>query len=138
MNKNIRLTLTGHQQDESGETLVTETRTQAEAYEKEGVLYLFFEECSQDTRSVTKNRIKLKKHLMELTKRGEINTRMVFEPGREYLTDYATPYGSLKLEIATQAMDIHIEENRLHIRIDYILSAQGAVLSRCQLTLLAE
>lgn len=138
MKKNIRLTLTGCQQDESGEELVTETHVPAQAYEKNGTLYLFYEESSEDTRSVTRNRIKLKGNLLELTKQGEINTRMVFEPGCEYLTDYATPFGSLKILISTRALDIRTERNSLQIRIDYLLSSQGTLVSRCRLTLLAE
>ena len=138
MEKNIRLTLTGIQRDESGEEYVTTTHAPGQFYEKDGVLYLLYEETSRETHSVTKNKIKLKPKLMELTRRGEINTRMVFEPGKEYLTDYTTPFGSLKMELSTQNLDIQTERDRLQVRIDYILSSQGIPVSRCRLTILAE
>lgn len=127
----IQLTLTGRQHGEDGEELVIENNAAAEYYEKNGSRYILYEETQEDTGARTKNTIKLRGNILELTKRGSFTTRMVFEPGKEYCTNYATPYGCLKMEIATRAVDAAFHDGKMKIKIDYILSSGGCFLSHC-------
>lgn len=135
MGTTVQLTLIGRQRDNTGEETVTKTAAAAEYYDKNGTLYLLYEEfpeCSEigaemqknnrdaaeiqmdsstpakipkSNGAVVHNRIKYKDNLLEVTRNGAINTRMVFESGKEHMTDYATPYGCLRLGILTHSIE---------------------------------
>jgi len=133
MPKTVQLTLTGHQRDSTSGETVTETTVTAEYYEKNDSLYLFYEEPLEGTETVVKNRIKQKGSSLELTKTGAISTRMVLETGREYLTDYLTPYGCLKLELLTHKLERTLQDGKIMIRAEYTLSSGGCPVSDCEL-----
>lgn len=131
----IWLTLIGRQYGEDGEELVTKTHVMADYYERNGSRYILYEERQEDTGAVIRNALKMKGDgaLLEMTRRGVFSTRMVFEAGREYCADYATPYGCLKMEIATRAVDVTFQDGKMEIKADYTLSSEGRFLSRCLL-----
>ncbi len=146
MGTTVILTLTGHQRDSEGEETITRTSAAAEYYEKNGALYLLYDEnpesgeitakIQQDngtasgsirggnaaakirkgsesmaemqpgSNTVIHTRIKYRDHLLEVTRHGAVNTRMVFECGREHMTDYATPFGCLRLGILTHSLEV--------------------------------
>lgn len=139
MAANAYLTLTGRQKDEAGEIAVTEHGGDAEYYEKNGCCYIFYEEAPDGMNipdgmdTIVKNTIKLKNSVLELSRRGGIHTRMVFEPGKEYITDYLTPYGCLKIGISTHSLDVSRSEGKLTIRITYSLTSEGIPVSDCSM-----
>lgn len=135
MGKKVHLTVTGRQTDETGNTTVTTRSVQGEAYEKNGSLYLLYEDSAEENGPPVKNVVKLKGSSLELTKKGGISTRMVFQPDREYLTDYATPLGCLKIGILTRSLEISAREVPLKIKITYTLTWEGKPFSDCVLTI---
>lgn len=137
MNKKIQLTLTGRQRDMSGEETVTETVVPAEYFQKGNSHYILYEENMEGTSAVTKNTVKLKGSVLELTRRGVVNTRMILEPGRIHRMDYATLYGDLQFNIDTSSLETHFGENLLEIRTEYTLSAADAPVSHCVITMTA-
>ena len=134
MNNQVQLTLIGRQRDPSGNETVTELYADAEFYEQNGSIYILYEEKSEDG-SLTKNVIKHKKNLLQLTKKGAVNTCMVFEPGREYMTDYVTPYGLLRLGVLTDSLKSQHQEDYLEITADYTLTEHEHVISYCNIFL---
>ena len=132
MNHLVQLTLVGRQRDPSGNETVTELSANAEFYERNGSLYILYEEKSEDG-SLTKNVIKHKNNLLELTKKGAVNTCMVFEPGREYITDYLTPFGLLRLGILTNSLKSQRQKDYLEITADYTLTEQERIISYCNI-----
>lgn len=137
MTGNVQVVITGRQLDEAGEETITESRTAAECYEKNGGFYLLYEERPEGAGVPVRNIIKWKGSALELTKRGALNTRMVFEPGKEHRTDYITPYGSVKMELFTRAAEASFRDEEITIRVEYTLSSEGRLLSDCVLTILA-
>lgn len=135
MKNTIQLTLTGRQRDESGEETVTETRHSAEYYERNGSIYILYEEIPEDAGAAIQNCIKLKGSVLEITKKGAVSARMVFEAGREYPTDYATPYGCIKIGIRTESLKCLHSEEGLSIRAEYSLTSQGQPFSYCSITI---
>ena len=106
MAEKAMLTLEGRQRDESGEETVTRLRTQADYSIRNGCHYILYEEKLPDSEAVVKNLIKLKGSVLEMTKRGPVSSRMVFEAGQSHRTDYVTPYGILPLEVCTQELEV--------------------------------
>lgn len=133
MAQKAMLTLTGRQRDQNGEESVAESRAEAQYYEKDGSSYIFYEELPEDSRDAVKNRIKFKDGLLEMTKRGPVRSRMVFQAGRTHRADYVTLYGTLPLEVATHKAEIRRLEGRTEIRLEYTLLSGGQFLSRCAL-----
>lgn len=126
--------LTGRQRDETGQENVTKLSAEAEYYERNGSRYILYEENEADTGS-TQNIIKLKEGLLELTKKGSVSTRMIFEEGQKHVTDYNTPFGALQLGITT--MDICTKQSKgcLEIRVDYELTDREHILSHCNISI---
>lgn len=123
MTRKGQLTVIGTQQDDSGGDQTTQTAA-AEYYTGNGSLYILYEESAGEGEGITKNMIKLKGRTMELTKKGAVNTHMVFEPGQEHTTLYSTPFGSLPLGIRTETVESVLSEKELRIRAVYSLTCQ--------------
>lgn len=132
MEKQVLLTLTGCQRGQTGDETVTELSTEAECHERNGSLYILYEEKAEDG-SLTKNIIKHKPRLLELTKKGTVNTYMVFEPGREHMTDYSTPFGLLRLGVLTKSVEARREGDYMEITADYTLTEHKKVISECKI-----
>lgn len=132
--ENVQLILTGRQRDETGEESIAEVCSEAAYYEKKSGFYVLYEEIPEGSGTPVKSRIKFKNSVLELTKRGDICTHMVFEAGTEWRTDYATPYGRLQMEIFTSLVDVSFQDNEISIRVEYALSCGGRPISDCVLT----
>ena len=138
MAETVKLSLVGTQRDETGEETVTQTSVHAEYYEKNGSLYLLYEEMQEDLGAAVKNTLKLKDSVLELTRRGGLGTHMIFEAGREHPADYATPYGRLKLEVRTHALEVFFRKKLPQIQVKYSLISDGVPLSECTLVITVE
>lgn len=130
MTRRGKITVTGSQRDEADGELTTVVTAQAEYYTRDRAHYILYDEILKDTDSVVKNCIKLKDGLLELTRKGAISTRMVFQPGQEHMTLYSTPCGALPLGILTETLESDFRENMLQIRAAYTLTSQGMSLSK--------
>ncbi|MDE6064203.1 MAG: DUF1934 domain-containing protein, partial [Lachnospiraceae bacterium] len=95
MTKDVLLAIKGIQFDASEAESNVQTITAAEYYEKNSSRYVIFEETEEGTDEKTKNIIKFKDNMMELTKRGFVNVHMLFEENKKNLTNYATPFGDV-------------------------------------------
>ena len=58
---------------------------------------------------------------------------MVFERGKENLTYYDTPFGSLLLGINTSKIDLEEKEDSMALYIDYRLSINSDHVSDCSI-----
>ena len=134
MDRNVELTLTGCQRDPEGGETVTELSAAAEYFERNDALYILYEESTEDG-GMFKSRIKLKDLLVEVTRKGAVNNRMIFETGREHMTEYTTPFGSLQMGILTHSVETDQSDDDLTIKADYSLTAGGAEISRCNISI---
>lgn len=138
MTKEVKITVKGTQWDDAGGSGSTETTVFGEYYFRNGSHYIFYEERAEDFGGNIKNSIKLKGDLLELNRKGAVNSRMVFETGKSHVTDYATPYGMLRLETVTSRILCVEEEHSMQIKVEYELWADGVRVSQCRLTIRIE
>lgn len=129
MADSFHITLTGIQQDETGERDISSTSSPAEYYEKNGTHYIFFEEKDPETGATVKSTIKFKNQILELTKKGNVTTRMVFEAGQEFITNYITPIGCLQMGILTQSVDCYFKKGLPQLKAVYTLTNEGQTIS---------
>lgn len=138
MTKDVSITVKGVQRDDTGEAGITETTAFGEYYFRNGSHYIIYEETAEDSGERIKNSLKLKGGLLELNRRGAVNSRMVFETGKSHVLDYATPFGLLRMETVTARILCTEEEDRLQIRAEYELWADGRRVSSCRLNIQVE
>ncbi len=138
MTRDVRITIRGIQRDAAGGEDRTEISIPGEYFFRNGSHYLFYEETAEDTGERTRNSLKLKGNVLELNRKGAVNSRMIFEAGKRHVMDYATPFGLLRMETAASGILCGEEEGRLQIRAEYELWADGARVSSCRLTIEAE
>ncbi len=131
----------GRSVQEASEPVVTVQEVKATCYYKAGAYYIFYEEQPEGQEQPLKVRIKRRERLMEIHRQGEMGSRMVFEPGKSYRTDYATPFGSLPLDIETHSVELltaeSLEERESwqDVKIRYRLSNQGEALGEYELSI---
>lgn len=133
MNRKGQLTIIGIQRDEDDAENRIESAVPAEYGFRSGSHYILYEESSDSPGETTQNIIKLKDSTLELTRKGAVSARMIFEPGREHTMLYATAFGSLPLGIATDTLKSAFSEEDFQIRAEYSLTSQGRSVSRCSI-----
>lgn len=135
MNRNVKLSISGLHQDAEAENANVETFVSAEYFKKNDSHYLLYEEKQEGFEELSKNRIKFKENMLELTRQGLLQTHMVFEEKKKHMTRYATPYGEILLGIETKQICVREQEHRIEVTVEYSLEADGEYLSDCKIQL---
>lgn len=137
MTKDVLVRVKGTQYMD-GESDSIEVITAGTCYEKNGKWYVMYEETAEGTSEVTKNTVKLMPDKVEVTKKGLLSAQMVYERGKQYMTNYVTPMGVFVMGITTHALKLEETENRLRAEIEYELEMNGQMVSRNVLELQAD
>lgn len=69
----------------------------------------------------SKSELRISNQRLSLIRNGEIATQMVFEEGKRNQVVYSTPYGKIKMAVATNRIVMQENENNLQIVMEYIL-----------------
>lgn len=125
--QNVIVRSAGRHRQPGGDWEEIEITTTGTLYEKESSLYLLYEEVLGDDGtegSICKNRLKIRQDPLEVTivKSGAVASCLTFsEHGRD-VSDYATPYGNLNLDIETKFIHFEqIEEMPVKLEIHYTM-----------------
>lgn len=133
MTREVMLTISGLQWGEDMEQDNIETVLPAEYFKKNDSHYLLYEETMEGFTKSSKNRIKFKENLMELTRQGLVNTHMVFEENKTHMTDYVTPYGNFLLGINTERISVREENDRIEVTVAYKIEIGDEPISTNQI-----
>lgn len=136
MTKDIFLALKGLQ-IETGEDQPQELETisPGQYYKRGDSHYVLYDEVTEGFSAPTKNMIKFRDSLVEVTKKGLINVHLIFEKNKKNMTSYATPYGNIMIGIDTRDVQIREEEQRITVNVWYALEANYQHLSDCRIDL---
>lgn len=104
-----------------------------EYYFRSGSHYILYEELMEGEATPIKNVIKLRDKEFTLTKKGIINTQMVFTEGKKNMTSYVTPFGNIMIALDTEKIVVEETEQELKIHIDYGLEANYQYIADCQI-----
>jgi uncharacterized beta-barrel protein YwiB (DUF1934 family) len=127
--KKIMMKITGKQTSE-GQDDQMEFVTEGELYERNGSLYIMYEESEVSGMPGCKTKLKIKGDNVTMKRLGIAGTEMEFAPGRVYTGPYDTPYGSFEMEVATKEVINELTaEGTGSVRIDYKMSLKGLVES---------
>ena len=109
-----------------------------EYYFRNGSHYLRYEEMLDEQGDPTVNYIKISSRGMEVRKKGQVNTHMVFEQGKKNMTYYSTPYGTIEMGIAATNLFLEEKDGGLNMKVDYALDMNQEHVADCCLAIQAQ
>ena len=127
MTKEVLINISGLQMENPIEMVTT-----GAYYLKNGKHYILYDELSEDN-EITKNVLKIGPNSVERTRKGPQGSHMIFEEGKENLSYYDTPFGSLLLGVNTSNIDWMEEEEQMRLQVDYDLSVNSDHVSKCKI-----
>ncbi len=135
MSKPIQIELIGSQLLKGdNEPQVTPVKADGTYYSRDGYEFVIYYE--NDEGRETRNLIKFKEGFAELIKKGEYTTHLLFEPGKDYTSNYRTPYGMLTVNVSTKTLEIsHTSGSAICIHITYDMALNGENTAKCELTI---
>lgn len=86
-----------------------------------GKEYVKYEEVYEEFEKKARCLIKIENDKIEVSKKGAINSNLIFNKNEKTDTLYDTPYGSLSLGVVTKEMDIKRTDDTINIEIEYSL-----------------
>ena len=131
MTKDVLINISGLQMDVEPDNPI-EMVTIGAYYLRNGKHYILYDELSEDN-EVTKNVLKIGPNSVELTRKGAQGSHMVFEEGKENLSYYDTPFGSLLMGVNTSSIDWMEKEEEMRLQVDYDLSVNSDHVSKCKI-----
>lgn len=136
MAKDVLVSVKGTQYMDS-ESDSIEVITSGTWYEKNGRQYLMYEETYEEMQVTTKNTVKITPNLIEVTKKGAIASKMIYELGKKHMSNYMTPMGLIVLGITTKEIFVEADEEKLQAEIRYAMEMNGQFVSENILTMTA-
>lgn len=135
MTKDVLISLSGLQFDIDDEE-VLEVISKGQYYIKNNKHYVIYKEFDEDNQGATStNTIKLSPKQIDITKRGSNNVHMIFEEGKETVSYYETPFGSLLIGLSTSKITLDTSDDLIKARIHYDLSVNYTHVSECDITI---
>ena len=140
MTKEVLLTISGLHydtypgEDAQNEDEPIEVITPATYYQKNGKHYVVYDEVVEGMPGTIRNMIRISEDgLLEISKSGLSNTRMVFEKDRIHMTPYETPYGELMVGVYTTMMKVDVEEQNINVNVRYTLDINSEKVANCNI-----
>ena len=138
MTKEVELMIKGVQKYADHVDDDLQTRAKGEYYFRNGGHYILYEEHNEGFTETTKSMLKLKDGCLEMTRKGLVNTSMVFEQGKETASTYKTPFGEMLLGIRTKELNVIETEDKIQIKVAYVLEAEGRHMAECEIEILVQ
>lgn len=85
----------------------------------DGALSLRYEESALTGLEGTETAFLIQPDQVTLTRTGACNSQMIFRLGRQHLSAYDTPYGSISIQVRTHRLDQAMDETGGTLRVDY-------------------
>ena len=130
----LRMEATQYYPGEAPQSSITEVP--AEYYLRNGSHYVMFEEAQEGFKEATKGMLKIKRGSVELSKKGLIQSHMLFEKELRYATEYRTPFGGFMMDVCTRHLNITECEDKISMEIKYSLETEGQPVADCYIKII--
>lgn len=141
MTKKVLLTISGlhvmeaMEEDAEGNEPI-EVITPASYYLKNGKHYILYDEVTEGSAGITKNKIKITgNESLEIIKSGASSSHMIFEKNRMNATHYETPYGEIQVGVFTKSMRVEESEDFIGVEVEYGLDVNSEPVADCHISL---
>ncbi len=95
--------------------------SECEFYKSDGVYFCEYEESEITGLGGTKTTIEIANDYVSLTRRGTVNSQMLFVPGRKTSSLYSMPFGELTIDIHTKELFSDIDDTGGRLKVEYII-----------------
>lgn len=128
MDNNVVIKICGLSKiEDTGENV--ETLAVGKYYMKNNKHYVLYDEVDEESGIKIKNTIKFNENSAEVSRKGDINGKMIFVNGENNQSLYSTPYGDLLMEVLTKEIKLKHQEDNIQLKIDYELYANNSKVS---------
>jgi uncharacterized beta-barrel protein YwiB (DUF1934 family) len=138
MKKDVLITIQGLQFEEQKESETIETISRGKYYKRNGNHYVLFEEAFDEGGETVQNILKFNENEMQLTKKGPLNTSMIFEKNRKNIANYNTPFGAMQIGIDARELWIKEESEKISLDVDYAMDINYEYLADCKISVVIE
>jgi len=135
MTKDVLVSVKGRQTTDEGIQEPLELITTGTYFEKDGAVYVFYEEIMEGVDKPLKNRLVINGRSVQLNKTGPVSVKMNFDEKIAYETVYQTPYANFNMMIRTDRITTIIEESSILVDIEYSLDLDMEKMADCQITI---
>lgn len=130
MQKDVLIFFKTIQEMEDGPGDDFEIITAGQYFEKNGKIYVLYDDADETTKKITRNTIKItSEKMVEVKRSGNAQVHMIFREGEKTYSTYQTLVGEMMVGFETTNIDILEEEDLLHVRLQYALEVNGAITS---------
>jgi len=135
MTRDVLIRLSGMQQMDHVSPDQIEVITTGDYFLKNGKHYVIYEEVMEGIEGTVHNLVKISPGLLDIRRKGMIETHMVFENDKMNVTRYETPMGEMVIGIHTEKIDLEEDEEHLHVKVDYSLDINYEHVSDCRIVM---
>lgn len=134
--KDVTIKIVGKHVHDNIDEEQMELITEAKLYERNGVLYLTYDESEFTGMEGVTTRLRLTEESLKLSRSGKqgIESEMRFEKGKRFEDRYQTPMGPMDVEILTNEFENSMtREGTGKVFVDYSISLKGLTEGRSKL-----
>lgn len=137
--KDITLKITGKQYFKDMEEEQMEFVTEGKLYQRNGAVYVVYEESEISGMDGCKTTLRLKDDTVRMKRTGMsgYGSELYFEKGKRFTGVYSTPFGDMSIEVLTSAVSSYInaEEGTGRVDVSYDVSMEGVAEGKNQITI---
>ena len=126
----VLLSIRGEQYYDGVDPDATELMTEGTLELTEAGLRLNYQESQLTGMEGTSTTFEVRGPQVILTRTGKVNSKMVFEEGRQHTSLYETPYGELSVDIQTSALRHNLSERGGLLEIQYSIAVEHTVTGK--------
>ena len=126
----VLLSIRGEQYFDDIDPDATELMTEGTMVLTEDGMVLSYEETELTGMEGTTTTFEVKGPQVILTRTGTVNSKMVFEEGRQHTSLYETPFGELTVDIQTSTLKHNLTQRGGVMEIKYSIAVEHTVTGR--------
>ena len=128
MDENVVIKISGLQiVENTGDNV--EVIAKGKHYLKKDKHYLLYEEYENDENTKTSNMIKFNNDIVEITRKGQVDGKLIFQENQKKQSLYSTPMGDLLIEVLTKETEVSDDDDDVNLKIKYQIHVDGNKVS---------
>lgn len=128
MDENVVIKISGLQiVENTGDNV--EVIAKGKHYLRKDKHYLLYEEYENDENTKTSNMIKFNNEIVEITRKGQVDGKLIFKENQKNQSLYSTPMGDLLIEVFTKEIDVSDHKDDVNLKIKYQIHVDGNKIS---------
>lgn len=130
MTKEVLVRISGsHQMDDDKN--VVELIVPGEYYFRNGKHFVIYNEVMEKNMEPVHNLAKITEDSLEITKNGQVSSRMQFEYHKKIESNYMTPVGKMLVGVDTRAIRVTESQDALKVEVEYSVELNYEHTSDC-------